>query len=667
MAIGDVIARLAVSLALETAAFEKGATISEKRVEQMRRKFVDTGKRIAVGLGAIGAAVGTVVYQFRDMAHEAIDSAKKIDILAGVANAGVEEFQKASYAAKSVGIESEKLSDIYKDVNDKVGDFIATGGGAMADFFENIAPKVGVTAEQFEKLSGPQALQLYVSSLEKAGVSQQQMTFYLEALASDATVLLPLLENNGKAMGEFAKQADELGLVMSSEEIAKAKEVASNLALLNAQIEAQSNKKILENADSIMQFEEGLSTFKLVAIDAVVQLQNLGKGLDTLQAVTRNRLLEIKQSWIDIGNSIQSRVNAITGWLDGLAMSANASLRNMVNSIRSWIIDKLGGVWDAAKAKVEEVRQSFFNLWDKVTRRSYVPDMVDDIASQMKRLDTVMVAQVGKATSATERAFLDMQMRVGGILARLFPESAQLADYRSDLATLEDAFKKGEISADKYAEAVKRLGRELAGVSVDGKFTKPVAVEDVTPQAMDVKSGLKQIADAANDNANRTRIATVRIADSFKDMAEKTMRSFQSLSNAIKGGGFLDILEAGVGLFLQLGSTGLFGKGLAANINKTPGYANGTNFHPGGLAVVGERGPELVNMPRGSQVFSNRESMGMMGGKLQVEVVANNNGFGAIVRNHAGEVVAEAAPTLMNGGASIANQQQQFQRSRRLA
>ena len=667
MAIGDVIARLAVSLALETAAFEKGATISEKRVEQMRRKFVDTGKRIAVGLGAIGAAVGTVVYQFRDMAHEAIDSAKKIDILAGVANAGVEEFQKASYAAKSVGIESEKLSDIYKDVNDKVGDFIATGGGAMADFFENIAPKVGVTAEQFEKLSGPQALQLYVSSLEKAGVSQQQMTFYLEALASDATVLLPLLENNGKAMGEFAKQADELGLVMSSEEIAKAKEVASNLALLNAQIEAQSNKKILENADSIMQFEEGLSTFKLVAIDAVVQLQNLGKGLDTLQAVTRNRLLEIKQSWIDIGNSIQSRVNAITGWLDGLAMSANASLRNMVNSIRSWIIDKLGGVWDAAKAKVEEVRQSFFNLWDKVTRRSYVPDMVDDIASEMKRLDTVMVAQVGKATSATERAFLDMQMRVGGILARLFPESAQLADYRSDLATLEDAFKKGEISADKYAEAVKRLGRELAGVSVDGKFTKPVAVEDVTPQAMDVKSGLKQIADAANDNANRTRIATVRIADSFKDMAEKTMRSFQSLSNAIKGGGFLDILEAGVGLFLQLGSTGLFGKGLAANINKTPGYANGTNFHPGGLAVVGERGPELVNMPRGSQVFSNRESMGMMGGKLQVEVVANNNGFGAIVRNHAGEVVAEAAPTLMNGGASIANQQQQFQRSRRLA
>lgn len=32
------------------------------------------------------------------------------------------------------------------------------------------------------------------------------------------------------------------------------------------------------------------------------------------------------------------------------------------------------------------------------------------------------------------------------------------------------------------------------------------------------------------------------------------------------------------------------------------GYANGTQYHTGGLALVGERGPELVNLPRGSSV-----------------------------------------------------------------
>ena len=42
-------------------------------------------------------------------------------------------------------------------------------------------------------------------------------------------------------------------------------------------------------------------------------------------------------------------------------------------------------------------------------------------------------------------------------------------------------------------------------------------------------------------------------------------------------------------------------------------FASGTSFAPGGLSLVGEAGPELINLPRGSQVFTNEESRGMMG------------------------------------------------------
>ena len=37
------------------------------------------------------------------------------------------------------------------------------------------------------------------------------------------------------------------------------------------------------------------------------------------------------------------------------------------------------------------------------------------------------------------------------------------------------------------------------------------------------------------------------------------------------------------------------------------GFAGGTNFAPGGPTIVGERGPELVNLPRGSQVVPNNK------------------------------------------------------------
>lgn len=63
----------------------------------------------------------------------------------------------------------------------------------------------------------------------------------------------------------------------------------------------------------------------------------------------------------------------------------------------------------------------------------------------------------------------------------------------------------------------------------------------------------------------------------------------QSLSNV--GGGLI-----------EKGFSGIFG------MLKIPGFAYGTNYAPGGLALVGERGPELVNLPRGSQVFPHGSS-----------------------------------------------------------
>ena len=44
-----------------------------------------------------------------------------------------------------------------------------------------------------------------------------------------------------------------------------------------------------------------------------------------------------------------------------------------------------------------------------------------------------------------------------------------------------------------------------------------------------------------------------------------------------------------------------------------PGFASGVRNFSGGLAVVGEQGPELVNLPSGSDVFTNGESRSMMG------------------------------------------------------
>ncbi|MND86657.1 Lambda phage tail tape-measure protein [compost metagenome] len=138
--------------------------------------------------------------------------------------------------AKFVGVEQDKLSDILKDVNDKVGDFLLNGGGELQDFFKTIAPKVGVTAEQFRNLSGPQALQLFASSLEKAGLSQAEMTQQMESLANDATLLLPLLRNNAEGFRTFGEAAETAGSIMDEKTIRAATELKAASWLMESAI-----------------------------------------------------------------------------------------------------------------------------------------------------------------------------------------------------------------------------------------------------------------------------------------------------------------------------------------------------------------------------------------------------------------------------------------------
>lgn len=208
-----------------TGPMDQASRISEKRMKEISKHASAAGK-------AIGAAATIVAGAGAVWIKSAIDTAAEVSRLAQVSNASTTEFQKAAYAAQSVGIEQDKLADIFKDVNDKVGDFLVNGAGPLADFFDKVAPQVGVTAEQFRNLSGPDALGLYVDTLEKAGANQQEMTFFMEAIASDATTLIPLLQNGGEKMRGLATEAENLGVVLSDETIKGAKQFNDDLAIL---------------------------------------------------------------------------------------------------------------------------------------------------------------------------------------------------------------------------------------------------------------------------------------------------------------------------------------------------------------------------------------------------------------------------------------------------
>ena len=75
--------------------------------------------------------------------------------------------------------------------------------------------------------------------------------------------------------------------------------------------------------------------------------------------------------------------------------------------------------------------------------------------------------------------------------------------------------------------------------------------------------------------------------------------------------------------------------------------ANGTINSPGGLTWVGERGPELVNLPRGSQVIPAHRAQSMGGGGVTVNVDARGSSDPAAVRAQVQQGIMEAAPAII--------------------
>lgn len=75
-----------------------------------------------------------------------------------------------------------------------------------------------------------------------------------------------------------------------------------------------------------------------------------------------------------------------------------------------------------------------------------------------------------------------------------------------------------------------------------------------------------------------------------------------------------------------------------AVVNKqqfVPAYKDGTSFHQGGPALVGEEGEEIVNMPRGASVIPNSITSGILDSIEGTQSPVNVNFPGMVVREEA--------------------------------
>lgn len=280
--------------------------------KQTKNSFENMRARANVYGMAIAGIAGSAAMALGSLAASTANQAAELEIFANRANTTTQEFQKMAVGASALGIEGDKLSDMMKDFNEKMGELTAVGSGGGKDFFDKLSGDMKGGAKEakslileMQKLSGPEALQMYVDKLEDAGVSQQEMSFYLESMASDMTDLYPLLANGGEGMKLYGDMAERAGLIMTDQTKEAALALKDQMFMLDLQFQGAKNQlatavipAFVDVADAFLGgSEQGLQLTSVaegvgiairsigkVAIGATASIQMFGKGLGGLAA-----------------------------------------------------------------------------------------------------------------------------------------------------------------------------------------------------------------------------------------------------------------------------------------------------------------------------------------------------------------------------------------------
>ncbi|MDW5242227.1 transglycosylase SLT domain-containing protein [Acinetobacter baumannii] len=259
--------RLTLDLVVQTASFTEPLSKAERQARTSSQGIAGSLNIAAIAVSALGGAIaGLSIANLVSYSEKVIQTGSDIQRFSKLANASVKDFQYFAKGAESAGISMESFADKMKDMQDRIGDFQQTGGGPLADFFENIAPKVGVTIQQFQKLSGPDALQLFYNSLEKAGASTNDMKFYMEAIISDSSLLIPLLENGGQGFKEYGEAAKKAGAIMTDELAANLAEAKKQMMLMDLQWQGLEYRMINNVVPALKMVVDNWSEIKAVTI-----------------------------------------------------------------------------------------------------------------------------------------------------------------------------------------------------------------------------------------------------------------------------------------------------------------------------------------------------------------------------------------------------------------
>ena len=240
---------LTLDLAVRLSEFTEGLSQAEREARDATNNINDSvtknlgkaalafGAMAATGIAAAGAALVAFT----------VESAKadaQLSIMANTANTSLKGFQVLSYGAAQLGVEQDALAGILGDVQEKLGEFSATGGGGAADFFEALQNNTKMTDEEIRNLGktlqgkdGAEAIQLVKDKMDALGATSQEQRFVFESLAGDLGNLMPLFADGGDILNKYGEELEAAGVIKTEAAIEQSRRLTAQTQAVTTQFD----------------------------------------------------------------------------------------------------------------------------------------------------------------------------------------------------------------------------------------------------------------------------------------------------------------------------------------------------------------------------------------------------------------------------------------------
>ena len=244
--------------------------------------------KLAVGFAGLAGAGGIGI-----LINSQVNAARQARAYSAALGMNIEDLTRWQAASETVGIGADKMADIFKDTAEKIGDAYRNGAGEAKEAVDTL----GLSLDDLAKMSPDQQLLAIANAMQNVQTQGEKIQI-MEALASDAALLLPLLDNNAEKLRELTQLADTTGKTLTRFESDKLQAAGEAMGQLNMATEGFQQTLAVELAGPLADFITDMST-------------RLPFGINTAQTALKQFQIAALDMYADVAGYFASEENEI--------------------------------------------------------------------------------------------------------------------------------------------------------------------------------------------------------------------------------------------------------------------------------------------------------------------------------------------------------------------